>query len=102
MAVQAEKEMMRENSQQDSQEDDEENNFLLKEFLQVRVEEDEDEGEVEDQEDEEGQATCEGGEHLPFIGLMGATIARAVQDFCRNGEMSDYQVSLSGVVRTAS
>ena len=29
-----------------------------------------------DREDAEGQATCEGGEHLPMIGLVGATLAR--------------------------
>lgn len=52
-----------------------------------------------DREDEEGQATCEGGEHLPFITLMGATLARAIQDFCKARETHDYQVSLNGVVR---
>jgi hypothetical protein len=29
-----------------------------------------------DREDTASQATCEGGEHLPVIGLMGATLAR--------------------------
>jgi molybdopterin/thiamine biosynthesis adenylyltransferase len=54
-----------------------------------------------DREDAPGQATCEGGEHLPMIGLVGATLARAIQDFAKGGERRDYLVSLSGVARTA-
>lgn len=54
-----------------------------------------------DREDVAGQATCEGGEHLPMIGLVGATLARAIQDFVRAGDRRDYMISLSGVVRTA-
>lgn len=53
-----------------------------------------------DREDAEGQATCEGGEHLPMIGLVGATLARTIQDFVTSGERRDYLVSLSGVMRT--
>jgi molybdopterin-synthase adenylyltransferase len=53
-----------------------------------------------DREDEPGQATCEGGEHLPMIGLVGATLARAIQDFARASQRHDYLVSLSGVTRT--
>ena len=53
-----------------------------------------------DAEDEAGQATCEGGAHLPVIGLLGATIARAIQDFVTTGNRGDYMVSLSGVRRT--
>ncbi|HUS63871.1 MAG TPA: ThiF family adenylyltransferase [Kofleriaceae bacterium] len=53
-----------------------------------------------DREDAEGQATCEGGEHLPVIGLLAATLARTVQDFLRNGARADSMVSLSGVTRT--
>lgn len=56
---------------------------------------------VADREDVAGQATCEGGAHLPMIGLVGATLARAIQDFVQSGERRDYMVSLSGVVRTA-
>lgn len=56
---------------------------------------------VADREDVAGQATCEGGEHLPMIGLVGATLARAIQDFVRTGDRRDYMASLSGVVRTA-
>jgi molybdopterin/thiamine biosynthesis adenylyltransferase len=54
-----------------------------------------------DREDTEGQATCEGGEHLPMIGLMGAILARAIQDFLARAERRDFLVSLSGVQRTA-
>ncbi len=56
---------------------------------------------VPDREDVAGQATCEGGEHLPMIGLVAATLARAIQDFVRAGERRDYMISLSGVARTA-
>jgi molybdopterin/thiamine biosynthesis adenylyltransferase len=60
-----------------------------------------DESFTADREDEPGQATCEGGEHLPMIGLVGATLARAVQDFVRSGSRHDYSISLSGVIRTS-
>ena len=53
-----------------------------------------------DREDTAGQATCEGGEHLPMIGLVAATLARAIQDFVRNGARNDFMISLSGIVRT--
>jgi molybdopterin-synthase adenylyltransferase len=53
-----------------------------------------------DREDTVGQATCEGGEHLPMIGLVGATLARAIQDFLKDGTRHDYLVSLSGSTRT--
>jgi molybdopterin-synthase adenylyltransferase len=52
---------------------------------------------VADREDAAGQATCEGGEHLPLIGLLGATLARAVQDFVKDGAKRDYNVARSGV-----
>ncbi len=54
-----------------------------------------------DREDAEGQATCEGGEHLPMIGLVGATLARAIQDFLKSGDQNDYLVTLSGSVQTS-
>ena len=53
-----------------------------------------------DREDAPGQPTCEGGEHLPMIGLVGTTLARAIQDFVRDGTRHDYMVALSGVTRT--
>jgi molybdopterin-synthase adenylyltransferase len=49
-----------------------------------------------DAEDQAGQATCEGGEHLPLIGLLSATLARAIQDFLSRGERRDSMISLNG------
>jgi hypothetical protein len=43
----------------------------------------------------------EGGEHLPMIGLIGAVLARAIQDFVKSGARHDYLISLSAVARTA-
>lgn len=54
-----------------------------------------------DAEDQPGQATCEGGEHLPLIGAMGAAIARAIQDFIKSGVRRDVMVSLNAVTPTA-
>jgi molybdopterin-synthase adenylyltransferase len=56
---------------------------------------------VADREDTPGQATCEGGEHLPMIGLVGATLARAIQDFVTRAERRDFLISMSSVTRTA-
>lgn len=56
---------------------------------------------VADREDAAGQATCEGGDHLPMIGVIGATLARVIQDFVRGGERRDYMIGLSGVTQTA-
>jgi hypothetical protein len=53
---------------------------------------------VADAEDAPGQATCEGGEHLPFIGLLGATLARVIQDFVADGRRRDAMVNLASVV----
>jgi molybdopterin/thiamine biosynthesis adenylyltransferase len=50
-----------------------------------------------DAEDQAGQATCEGGEHLPFIGLLAAALARTIQDFVLHGHRREAMVSLSGV-----
>ena len=53
-----------------------------------------------DAEDQAGQATCEGGEHLPFIGLLASVLARTIQDFLRTGEQRDSLVTLTGCQRT--
>ena len=53
-----------------------------------------------DREDAEGQATCEGGEHLPMIGLVAATLARAIQDFIARGARNNYLVTPGGVRQT--
>lgn len=54
-----------------------------------------------DAEDVEGQATCEGGEHLPLIGLVGAALARTIQDFLKSGVRRDSMISLNQVSPTA-
>ena len=54
-----------------------------------------------DAEDTAGQATCEGGAHLPLLGLQAATLARAVQDFLKHGVKRDALVNLSAVTPTA-
>lgn len=54
-----------------------------------------------DAEDEAGQATCEGGEHLPLIGLLAATLARIVQDHLTGGATRDAMVTLRAMTPTA-
>ncbi len=54
-----------------------------------------------DAEDHAGQATCDGGEHLPMIGLLGATLARTIQDFLTHGTRRDSMISLAAVTPTA-
>ncbi|MFY2556700.1 HesA/MoeB/ThiF family protein [Corallococcus terminator] len=56
---------------------------------------------VPDAEDTAGQATCEGGAHLPLLGLLAATLARSVQDFAKQGVKRDALVNLSSVVPTS-
>lgn len=56
---------------------------------------------VPDAEDVAGQATCEGGEHLPLLGLLCATIARTVQDFMKGGTRRDSMVGLAAVTPTS-
>lgn len=55
---------------------------------------------VPDREDAAGQATCEGGEHLPMIGLLSATLASAIRQYVRTGEMADFLVTPLGSLRT--
>ena len=57
---------------------------------------------VPDAEDSAGQATCEGGEHLPLIGQLAATLARAVQDFVKHGVRRDALVGLAAVTPTTA
>lgn len=40
----------------------------------------------------EGQATCEDGEHLPFIVLVASMLARVAQDFLKDGRQDSYQL----------
>ncbi|MBS2031898.1 MAG: ThiF family adenylyltransferase [Deltaproteobacteria bacterium] len=53
-----------------------------------------------DAEDKPGQPTCEGGAHLPLLGVLSATLARAIQDFVASGTRRDAMVSLSSVTAT--
>src|SRR5688572_24375781 len=41
----------------------------------------------------EGQATCEGGEHLPIITVIGSALARSIQDFVQKGAKKDAMIS---------
>jgi hypothetical protein len=36
-----------------------------------------------------------------MIGLVGATLARTIQDFLKDGSRNDYLVTLSGSVQTS-
>ncbi len=56
---------------------------------------------VPDAEDQAGQATCEGGEHLPMIGLLSATLARTIQDFVAKKDQRDSMVGLKSVTVTS-
>lgn len=53
---------------------------------------------VADAEDHEGQQTCEGGEHLPFIGVVAASLARVIQDFVSSQRRRDLIVNLEQVL----
>jgi predicted ThiF/HesA family dinucleotide-utilizing enzyme len=45
-----------------------------------------------------GQATCEDGEHLPFIALVAARMAMAVQGFLRDGERTSVHLHPGGIL----
>jgi molybdopterin-synthase adenylyltransferase len=51
-----------------------------------------------DEESTPGEATCEGGAHLPLIAMVSTALARAIQDFLATGAQPDAMVSLTGVV----
>lgn len=57
-----------------------------------------DEDFVADPEGGAGAATCEDGQHLPFIGIVAAHLAHAAQRFVVSGEKRGFQVSPAGVV----
>jgi hypothetical protein len=58
-----------------------------------------DEGFAIDGEPPEGAATCEGGEHLPFIALTAAFVAKAVQEFLEHDRKIGFQVHPGGAHR---
>jgi hypothetical protein len=45
-----------------------------------------------------GAATCQDGEHLPFIAMVSAVMAKAVQQFLKTGEQYGYSVLPGGTV----
>jgi molybdopterin-synthase adenylyltransferase len=56
---------------------------------------------VIDSENVAGQATCQDGEHVPFIGLVAATLAGAVQRFVADGTKVSTNLHPGGMVRIA-
>jgi molybdopterin/thiamine biosynthesis adenylyltransferase len=58
-----------------------------------------DENFVIDDEPGEGVATCEDGEHLPFIGMTAVMLARAAQAFLRSGSKMGFSIHPTGVMR---
>ena len=54
-----------------------------------------------DAEGEEGEATCEDGEALPFFAFVAAYLAIEVQRFLNTGKKGSYQLSPAGVLRLA-
>jgi molybdopterin/thiamine biosynthesis adenylyltransferase len=53
-----------------------------------------------DDEPSTGAATCEDGEHLPFIVLTAAYMARSVQAFLATGRKTGYSVTPAGAMVT--
>lgn len=54
---------------------------------------------VVDGETNQGTATCEGGEFLPFIAITSAYLARAAQIFLSTSEKVGFSISPAGSVR---
>jgi molybdopterin/thiamine biosynthesis adenylyltransferase len=52
-----------------------------------------------DDENVAGEATCDGGQHLPFIGVVSCLLAHAVQTWLRSSKHIGYSISPGGVVR---
>lgn len=52
-----------------------------------------------DDEPSEGAATCEDGEHLPFISIVASYMARSVQEFLTSERKVGFQISPSGAMR---
>ena len=58
-----------------------------------------DEDFVIDAESGEGEATCEDGQHLPFIAMTAAYLARAVQELIENNRKIGFSVHPGGADR---
>lgn len=54
---------------------------------------------VIDDESGAGAATCENGEHLPFIAMTSAYLAQAIQLFLKSGKKIGFQVHPTGAIR---
>ena len=54
---------------------------------------------VPDPEGNDGQATCEDGEALPFFAMASALIAVEVQNFLKTGKKRSFQLTGSGTLR---
>jgi hypothetical protein len=51
-----------------------------------------------DSEQNVGAATCENGDHLPFISLVSATLARSVDEYVKSNKKLSYNIfPISGV-----
>lgn len=59
-----------------------------------------DENFVIDSEAVGGAPTCEGGEHLPFIGTVSALVAKAAQEFITKSKKIGFEIHPGGVMRT--
>ena len=55
----------------------------------------------EDEEGQEGEATCEDGQQLPFFAMAGAQIAVIAQMFLENGKQASVQIMPTGSLRLA-
>lgn len=51
-----------------------------------------------DNEDVAGQPTCEGGEHLAFIGMVSTLLARAVNEFLKTGKKIGFSISPTAII----
>lgn len=56
---------------------------------------------VADEEGEPGQATCEGGEQLPFFVMAASVLAMTAQGFLAEGVRASYQLTPGTVTRLA-
>jgi molybdopterin/thiamine biosynthesis adenylyltransferase len=51
-----------------------------------------------DQEDSQGAATCEGGEHLPFICMVSSYLAQAAKMFLEKGRRVGFHIHPTGAI----
>ena len=46
----------------------------------------------------EGAATCEDGQHLPFLAVVSSLISKTAQDFLLQGKKSGFHIYPGGVM----